>query len=134
MVNLLRQLGNNFRLIAFTNTIDLHWQELHNEARYTFLPLFAKVFASHQLGLAKPTTQSFECVLDHLDLSPEQAIFIDDTATNIVAAEKCGLKSVLFRSCEELLQEVRAWQALDALAVEGLMKYAGLAQKEKNYY
>ena len=55
---------------------------------------------SFDIHLEKPDPRFFEFILDHEDLNPEETLFIDDTAENIEAAKKLGIKTYHIRRDE----------------------------------
>ena len=54
------------------------------------LSKFDYVYLSFELGMRKPDRKIYEYVLDDLKISPENILFIDDDADNILMAKKCG--------------------------------------------
>lgn len=104
--SLLRRLQPDYRLTALSNTNADHarvWRRLYPEA----LSCFEKVFASHEITARKPEARAYEAVLDYLGLPAGQTLFIDDMADNIAAADRLGLKVVLFENCAQLEVELR---------------------------
>ncbi|GAB2662754.1 HAD-IA family hydrolase [Saccharopolyspora gloriosae] len=57
--------------------------------------LFELSVISSEVGLRKPDPRIYELTLDRLGLRPQEAVFVDDGAPNIEAAEKLGLRGVL---------------------------------------
>jgi HAD superfamily hydrolase (TIGR01509 family) len=66
---------------------------------------------SSEVGVRKPDPRIFELTLTRLGgIAPERALFLDDAASNVAAAERLGLRAVLVRP------DLRdALAALDAL-------------------
>jgi len=58
--------------------------------------LFDAHFYSCEVGLAKPDPAYFTHVLEALDVAPEDALFLDDTAVNVEAAAGLGIRAELF--------------------------------------
>src|SRR5262245_51509287 len=73
--------------------------------------LFQVIVDSSEVGMRKPDPRIFQLALARLGgVRPERALFLDDPASNVAAAEKLGLCAVLVRS------DLRdALAALDAL-------------------
>jgi epoxide hydrolase-like predicted phosphatase len=73
--------------------------------------LFQVIVDSSEVGMRKPDPRIFELALERLGgIRPERALFLDDAASNVAAAEKLGIQSVLVRA------DLRdALAALDAL-------------------
>lgn len=73
--------------------------------------LFQVIVDSSEVGVRKPDPRIFELALARLGgIPPERALFLDDAASNVAAAEKLGIRSVLVRS-----DLADALAALDAL-------------------
>jgi len=107
MLTFLTELKDTIRIAAFTNTIDLHWRLLSNPKNYRFPQLFETIFASHLIGEAKPTRRAFTKVLDVLGLSPEEVVFVDDSALNVSGASQLGIKGIVFKDLDTLQAELR---------------------------
>lgn len=62
---------------------------------------YYKTFDSMEIScddkLRKPDVKAFELILQRLKVKPEEAVFIDDKEENIDAAEKLGMKAILFK-------------------------------------
>jgi len=58
------------------------------------------VFSS-EVGLAKPDERIYRLTLDELKTEPQDALFVDDFAANIEAAQKVGMQTIHFRTFEQ---------------------------------
>jgi len=103
---LLKQLRETVRLVALTNTNQIHapvWR-----VRYSgILPYFERVFASHEIRARKPDAESFQIVLDYLDMEPGKAVFIDDNPENVRGAEAVGIKGIVADNPFETVGKIR---------------------------
>ena len=73
--------------------------------------LFQVIVDSSEVGMRKPDPRIFALALERLGgIRPERALFLDDAASNVAAAEKLGIRSVLVRA-----DLADALAALDAL-------------------
>ena len=70
--------------------------------------LFDKVFVSSQIGYAKPDTRAFSYVLDAMNHMPAQALMVDDSSLNIVAAQSIGMHGIVCESTESIERLVAA--------------------------
>ena len=68
--------------------------------------LFDVLCVSEEVGLAKPDKAAYIDILKKLDVTPEDSIYIDDVEKNIEVATELGFDSILFRSYDELIQEL----------------------------
>lgn len=105
-VAILRQLKEQQeqRLLALTN-----WSaETFPIARerYDFLNWFDGILVSGEEKLKKPDPRFFQLLFERFGVTPERAVFIDDSARNIDGARACGLHTVLFRSPQHLATEL----------------------------
>ena len=101
MVDLLRFLEKRFRLVALTNTTNLHvpfWKQKFREE----LAVFERIFCSSEIGARKPEAGAYQIVLDYLEAAPEDTAFFDDNAAFIRGAEELGIRSFLVSSADEV--------------------------------
>ncbi|SFJ52462.1 HAD-IA family hydrolase [Jannaschia pohangensis] len=56
-------------------------------------PGIEQVFASARIGHAKPATEAFQAVLDAMELTAGEVLFIDDSSTNVNAAGSMGFRT-----------------------------------------
>ncbi|WP_198468782.1 HAD family hydrolase [Acetomicrobium sp. S15 = DSM 107314] len=82
-----------------------NWLEEINE-RTPFFYLFDRVFNSYRMGISKRDTAIFNIVLRELGLRPPQAIFVDDRNENVERAASVGIKAILYRDEESLIDEL----------------------------
>jgi 2-haloacid dehalogenase len=76
-------------------------------ARFDFLNWFDGVVVSGTEKMRKPAPEFYQVLLDRYNVKPEDALFIDDNYRNVLAAEKEGIKSIHFKSAEELATELK---------------------------
>ncbi len=68
---------------------------------------FDAIVLSEEVGTSKPKKEAYEKVLSDLGVSPEEAIFIDDSLENVKGAERLGMKSVLYEDPKKLKESLR---------------------------
>ena len=88
-----------YNTYLFSNTNFIHMEAFHKlfhnkERPHPFDDYFDKAFYSCKIGLRKPDTESFQWILDHLNIKAGKTLFIDDSIQNIEAAKKVGLQTV----------------------------------------
>jgi len=71
--------------------------------RYSFFKLFDGGVFSCDIHIVKPNPAIYHHLLDKYKLNPTKCIFFDDTAENTIAAEKLGIKGVMF-TCAEVVE------------------------------
>jgi len=70
--------------------------------------MFDEVIFSCEKGFLKPQREIYEIILQRLCVQPEEALFIDDKRENILAAEKVGIQTILFKNPEQLKKELKS--------------------------
>jgi 2-haloacid dehalogenase len=98
--------SNHYKLYALTN-----WSaETFPVALglYDFLHWFDGRVVSGEEKMRKPNPAFYQILLDRYQLKAEETLFIDDSLRNISAAEKLGIKSILFQSPQQLQVSLRA--------------------------
>lgn len=63
---------------------------------------FEQVFVSGELGALKPRPEIFRAVLEGLDVTAEEVLFIDDREENIRGAESLGIEGHVFTTAAKL--------------------------------
>ena len=94
----LKQLGYTLALLSVHTK---EWVD-YCEEKFDFHKLFDVRVYSYDIKASKPDPKSFLCTLEKLSAKPEECLFIDDSNTNVKAAEALGIKSVLFTTAEDL--------------------------------
>ena len=61
-----------------------------------FLTKSENIFVSYELGLLKPNPEIYKKVLQKLNATPEEVIFIDDKSRNVEAAKSLGIHGIVF--------------------------------------
>lgn len=103
---LLARLSQQYQLVALTNTNSIHslvWKEKYAST----LHYFQQVFSSHELHERKPEAQAYQCVLDYLQVAPQQVVFLDDNLDNITGAAQLGLATILVTSPEQMVAKLQ---------------------------
>jgi putative hydrolase of the HAD superfamily len=64
--------------------------------------LFAACYVSGELGLLKPHPEIYRHVLDDLGITPAEAVFIDNRASNVAGAQALGITGHVFTGAAAL--------------------------------
>jgi len=64
------------------------------------------VVYSYEEGLAKPDPQIYEIACRRLEVQPNQAIFLDDRAENVTAANNLGMRGILFSGTSQAIDQI----------------------------
>jgi FMN phosphatase YigB (HAD superfamily) len=93
---LFRRLKRRHRLVAVSNTNELHWEYLE-----TVLPLlkeFDDLVLSYRVGAMKPDLLIYRVALERAACRPDEALFVDDLELNIEAAARLGIRGLIYRN------------------------------------
>jgi 2-haloacid dehalogenase len=88
-------------LFAITNFSADFWPPFHAREQ-AFFDRFRDIVVSGEEKLLKPDPAIYYRALDRFRLRPAEALFIDDRAINVEAAEAVGMKAHLFTTAEDL--------------------------------
>lgn len=92
---LMQQLrADGHRVVILSNTNQLHshfWIEHYPEVTAAA----DAIYLSQELGMRKPEARIFEHLLQQEGYQSDRAVFFDDNAENIAAAQSLGIESVL---------------------------------------
>jgi len=108
---LLSAVRQRYRVAILTNTNALHWSRFHDE--FALHEYCERIFASHQLGMAKPEPEIFEYVIGALDAPPAHILFVDDNAANVAAAGARGMQAVQARGVEAVVESLASRGIID---------------------
>jgi FMN phosphatase YigB (HAD superfamily) len=104
MKEMLRDLRNDFSLVALTNTIEVHWAFLLKT--YDILKLFDGYIVSYKEGVAKPDPAIYQRVVDRYCDGRLPYFHTDDTPEYVEAARQMGWRSEVFRSPVQFKKDV----------------------------
>lgn len=100
MEELIKQLSRSYSLAILTNE-GVEWARYKLEGS-GMEKYFDEVVISAEIGVAKPEKEYFDEALEIIGAKPEKAVFVDDSEENVIAAEKLGIRSILFESTKQL--------------------------------
>jgi glucose-1-phosphatase len=102
---LFRELKRCYRLVALSNTNQMHFDYLTRA-----LPLvneFDDLVLSHRVGAMKPDRRIYQAALEITSCAPEELFFVDDLPENVAAARKLGISSVIFTGEAQLRADLQ---------------------------
>ena len=73
---------------------------------YDYFDLFDGGVFSSDVHLIKPSPEIYRLLLNEYSLDPKDCLFFDDVEENVTAAEKEGIKGVLFTTAECVLRYI----------------------------
>ncbi|MDC3029765.1 HAD family phosphatase [Flavobacteriales bacterium] len=104
-IQLLKDLSKQYRLFLLSNTNAIHINQINkllykNYNLKSLDPLFDKIYLSHQIGIRKPNSETFEWVLKDARILAQETLFIEDSLQHIKSAKELGIQTRLWRSNE----------------------------------
>jgi HAD superfamily hydrolase (TIGR01509 family) len=102
---LFEKLSKKYRLALLSNTDPIH--VAHMEPRYEFFSYFPARVYSCAVGASKPNPIIYREALRACRVQAEEAVYIDDIAAYVEAAQRLGIKGVQFQSPEQLVVALR---------------------------
>lgn len=62
---------------------------------------------SYKVKLIKPDREIYEYLLNEYNINPAEAVFIDDSEKNVIAAKAVGLNAIAFKNRQQVLDELK---------------------------
>jgi len=103
LVSLIRKLRPAYKIALCSNTQPQLFRQILGENNLE--ELFDVIVSSSEVHLAKPNPEIFKITLSKLNVSPSEAIFIDDKPENVEAATAIGIRSLLYTDFETLQKD-----------------------------
>jgi len=75
--------------------------------RFPVLQLIDRYVVSGDVRLVKPDPRIFRLLLERYGLRAEETLFIDDNGDNVAAAQRLGIRGIVFSTAENLKRELR---------------------------
>jgi len=103
---LFEKLSGNYRLALLSNTDPIH--VAHMESRYDFFSYFPARIYSCAVGATKPNPLIYREALQACKVQAEEAVYVDDIAGYVEAAERLGMAGIQFQSPGQLVVALQA--------------------------
>ena len=101
---IIKLLKNHYKLGVLSNHAKA-WSEYMIQT-FDLFKSFDQMIFSCDVGLRKPDPEIYEIALDQLKCDAEDCIFIDDKKRNTDAAEKLGIKGIVFEEYLKLVDDL----------------------------
>lgn len=99
-LSLLDELRDAATLACLTNMNTTYWDRIRDDMG--FGSRLDHCYASHEMGLLKPSAEAYQHVIYDLSCAPAEILFFDDTWNNVAAAEALGIRAFQTRGMNEL--------------------------------
>jgi epoxide hydrolase-like predicted phosphatase len=96
LVTYIRSLRPSYRTAIISNATDGLRETLNH--KFKIADAFDLIIGSAEVKIMKPEHAIYQLTLQRLDLQPDETVFIDDSAHNIVAAKQIGMATIHFKS------------------------------------
>ncbi len=93
-----------FKVFALTNFHREAFEFVEN--KYDFFKILDGIIVSSHENVLKPEPRIYELLLGKYNLVPEETVFIDDVKKNTDAAEKLGIKGIVFTNIDDLKKDL----------------------------
>ena len=94
---------SGYRVGLITNIIKPVFEIIKQSGNYD---IFDDIVASCEVKLVKPDQQIYRLALDRLGATANESIFIDDKQSNLNAASKIGIKTILAKNSQQAILEI----------------------------
>lgn len=74
--------------------------------RFDFLEWFEGIIVSGEIGMIKPDPSIFHHLVETFDVTPDETIFIDDSAPNVATARELGFRAIRFETPGQLRSDL----------------------------
>lgn len=99
-----RDLYGHYKLGILSNA-PVNWlPELFSESQ---LSLFDAIVLSYEIGVIKPDPRAYDAILNKLDVSATETIFIDDRQDYVDAAIGVGMHAFQYQSVDQTMQTIK---------------------------
>ena len=106
VVAILRRLHQRYRLIALSNTNELHIN--HIRTSIPSLTIFDDWVVSCDVGFRKPDPEIYSIALQRGGVRAQSTIYVDDRPELVDAGRAVGLAAIRFENSQQLEGELRA--------------------------
>ena len=98
-LDFIENLKLKYPVYLLSNTNNIHIEQCKSYFKNTFgianfELLFNETFLSYKMGLWKPDYKIYDAVINKIDLSPQEILFVDDNQDNIDAAADMGIQCI----------------------------------------
>ncbi|MBI9051104.1 MAG: HAD family phosphatase [Anaerolineaceae bacterium] len=106
LVKRIDQLRPEYKTALLSNA----WDDARENVgrKHEFLYAFDVSVFSAEVEMAKPNANFYEWMLDQLQVSADEAIFVDDMLENVIAAIDLGIHGIRFIDREQTIKDLQA--------------------------
>lgn len=100
LMDYVRRLHQTYKTGLLSNA----WDDLRQviAEKWHFEDAFDAIIISAEVGMAKPDPRIFQLTLDRLGVNASEAVFVDDMAVNVRAANSVGMNAIQFNTAAQV--------------------------------
>ncbi|MCF0207395.1 MAG: HAD family phosphatase [Bacteroidales bacterium] len=110
IVAFIKELHSQYDLYLLSNNNPLSSKvfcDMMAEAGVPVDTFFKKHFFSFEMKMVKPSPEIYRKTIEGIGLAPEEILFIDDSTTNIAAAQDEGIRTILYKNGMDIREAFR---------------------------
>lgn len=92
----------NVKLVVATN----HVSFIQDYILKAFGNVFDNIYISANMNAIKPDSEFYNKILEDLNISPEEMLFLDDSEKNIIGAKLCNINTIHVTKGLDILNEI----------------------------
>ena len=104
VMELAKSLKENAKISIISNTDPLHFKRIDDD--YGIGNWFENPILSYECGIVKPSMTIYSKAIDSFGLKASDALFVDDLAENVKAAQEFGMNGIVYSDCKQLEKEL----------------------------
>lgn len=104
LLDFLKTQKEKFKFVIFTSMMLKDEPELREKVD----EIFTKIYSAAELQMRKNDPESFKFILKDLNINPDEVLFIDDSEDNIESAESLGIKTLLYKNNQEVIELINS--------------------------
>lgn len=103
--DLVRRLKNKgYKVYILSNYAKFTFK--HARENFEFLDYIDGMVISYEVKYIKPEPEIYQILIDKYNINPEEAVFLDDKYENLEAAKPFGIKTILVKSYEQMIDDL----------------------------
>lgn len=104
VMELAKSLRKNARISIISNTDPLHYKRIDDD--YGLSNWFENPILSYEQRIVKPSKEIYSAAIDAFGIDASDALFVDDLAENVQAAQEFGMEGIVYNDCKQLEKEL----------------------------
>ncbi|MBD3378235.1 HAD-IA family hydrolase [candidate division KSB1 bacterium] len=111
VMELAKSLKKNAFISIISNTDPLHYKRIDDD--YGLSNWFENPILSYEHRVVKPSKEIYSAAIDAFGIDASDALFVDDLAENVQAAQEFGMEGIVYDHCKQLEKELLKYIRLE---------------------